>query len=52
VNIAVVKGWSGVREKMNRNLVYTDIILQNNLGTSALINKGCQCYAAINGDLA
>jgi hypothetical protein len=41
VNIVVVKGWSRVREKMNRNLVYTDIILQNNLGTSTLINKGC-----------
>ena len=36
---------------MNRNLVYTDVILQNNLGTSALIDEGCQCYAAINGDL-
>jgi len=36
---------------MNGNLVYTDVILQNNLGTSALIDEGCQCYAAINGDL-
>jgi hypothetical protein len=52
VNIVVAKGWSRVREKMNRNLVYTDIILQNNLGTSALIDKGCQCYAMINRDLA
>jgi hypothetical protein len=52
VNTAVAKGWSGVREKMNGNLVYTDVILQNNLGTSALIDEGCQCYAAINGDLA
>jgi hypothetical protein len=41
VNIAVAKGWSRVREKMNGNLIYTDIILQNNLGTSALIDKGC-----------
>ena len=37
---------------MNGNLVYTDVILENNLGTSALIDEGCQCYAAINGDLA
>ena len=37
---------------MNRNLVYTNVLLQNNLGTSALIDEGCQCYAAINGDLA
>jgi len=37
---------------MNGNLVYTDVVLQNNFGTSALIDEGCQCYAAINGDLA
>ena len=40
-----------VREKMNRNLVYTDVLLQNNLRTSALINKGYQYYATINRDL-
>ena len=37
---------------MNGNLIYTDVVLQNNTGTSALIDEGCQCYAAINGDLA
>lgn len=36
---------------MNGNLVYTDVTIQNNFGTSALIDEGCQCYAAINGDL-
>ena len=36
---------------MNGNLVYTDVILQNNLRTSALIDEGCQCYATINRDL-
>jgi transposase InsO family protein len=37
---------------MNGNLVYTDVTLENNVGTSALIDEGCQCYAAINEDLA
>jgi transposase InsO family protein len=37
---------------MNGNLVYTDVTLQNYLGTSALIDEGCQCYAAINANLA
>ena len=43
--------WNEIQRKMNGNLVYTDVTLQNNLGTSALIDEGCQCYAAINGDL-
>ena len=37
---------------MNGNLVYTDVTLQNNVRTSALIDEGCQCYAAINAKLA
>jgi hypothetical protein len=37
---------------MNGNLVYTDVTLQNYLGTSALIDEGCQCYAIINANLA
>ena len=37
---------------MNGNLVYTDVTLENSVGTSALIDEGCQCYAAINEDLA
>jgi hypothetical protein len=37
---------------MNGNLIYTDVTLENNVGTSALIDEGCQCYAAINEDLA
>ena len=37
---------------MNGNLIYTDVVLQNNFGTSALIDEGCQCYAAINDNLA
>jgi len=36
---------------MNGNLVYTDVILQKTFGTFALIDEGCQCYAAINRDL-
>jgi hypothetical protein len=36
---------------MNGALVYTDVILKGNLGTSALIDKGCMYYAIINGDL-
>jgi len=36
---------------MNRNLVYTNILLQNNLRTSTLIDEGCQYYATINRDL-
>lgn len=52
VNKALTKGWEEVKGKMNGNLIYTDVVLQNHLGTSALIDEGCQCYAAINGDLA
>lgn len=37
---------------MNGILICTDLVLQNNLGTPALIDEGCQCYAAINGELA
>lgn len=37
---------------MNGNLVYTDVVLDKTCGTFALIDEGCQCYAAINGDLA
>lgn len=44
--------WSEVQKKMNGNLVYTDVTIQNYLGTSALIDEGCQCYAAINANLA
>ena len=51
VTKALAEEWSEVQRRMNGNLVYTDVILQNNLGTSALIDEGCQCYAAINGDL-
>ena len=49
---ALEKGWAKVRGVMNGNLVHTDVVLQNNTGTSALIDEGCQCYAAINGELA
>jgi len=45
-------GWNEVRTVMNGNLVYTDVTLQNNVRTSALIDEGCQCYAAINAKLA
>ena len=44
--------WEEVKDGMNGNLIYTDVILQNTVGTSALVDEGCQCYAAINGDLA
>jgi hypothetical protein len=37
---------------MNGNLVYTNVTLENNVGTSALIDEGCQCYTVINEDLA
>ena len=47
----LTRDWNEVQDRINGNLVYTDVILQNNLGTSALIDEGCQCYAAINGDL-
>ena len=49
---ALAKGWDEVKGDMNGNLIYTDVVLQNNFGTSALIDEGCQCYAAINGNLA
>ena len=49
---ALIKRWAEVKEVMNGNLIYTDVVLQNNTGTSALIDEGCQCYAAINGELA
>jgi hypothetical protein len=49
---ALAKGWVKARKVMNGNLVYTDVILENDTGTSALIDEGCQCYAAINEDLA
>ena len=49
---ALTKNWDEVRTVMNGNLIYTDVTLQNNVGTSALIDEGCQCYAAINAKLA
>lgn len=49
---ALTEEWEGIRKKMNGNLVFTDVVLQNKVKTSALIDEGCQCYAAINGDLA
>ena len=48
----MTKGWAEAKVMMNGHLIYTDVVLQNNTGTSALIDEGCQCYAAINGDLA
>jgi len=52
VKRALAKGWEEIKKDMDGNLVFTDVILERNLGTSALIDEGCQCYAAINGDLA
>ena len=48
----VTNDWEEVKDGINGNLIYTDVILQNTVRTSALVNEGCQCYAAINGDLA
>ena len=33
--------WEGVKDKMDGKLIYADVVLQNNVGTSALIDKGC-----------
>jgi transposase InsO family protein len=52
VNRALAKGWERAKGTMNGNLVHTYVVLQENVGTLALIDEGCQCYAAINGDLA
>jgi len=38
---ALVEGWNEVKDVMNGNLIYTDVILQNYLGTYALIDEGC-----------
>jgi hypothetical protein len=51
VDKALTDKWDEVRTVMNGNLVYTNITLQNNVRTSALIDEGCQCYAAINAKL-
>lgn len=36
---------------MNGNLVFADVVLENHMRSSALIDEGCQCYAAINKSL-
>ena len=38
--------------RINGNLIYIDVLLQNTCRTFALVDEGCQCYAAINKDLA
>jgi len=36
---------------MDGKPVFTDVILNGTSSVSALIDEGCQCYAAIHGDL-
>lgn len=36
---------------MNGKLMFADVVLQNNVQTTTLIDEGCQCYAAIHEDL-
>src|ERR1700761_5863548 len=48
----LVEGWEACRQRMNGRSVFTDVVLNNTLTVSALIDEGCECYAAINKSLA
>jgi hypothetical protein len=37
---------------MNGSSVFTDVVLNNTLTIAALIDEGCECYAAIDKNLA